>query len=191
MAKFVSADALITALQGLGKPTEVFVSISNGATLLAGDNPARPAFAFDFISETFASETGKAAPTPWVQAIAAPEPTLLHGRTTGVYSVDIKGSRRSFGSMKQLLKETILQLSQGDETFLQRLSNEKSRTRRIVARRPEELFSKPHLVKAHAEELIPGWWLNTNNSAEQVKKWIFVAARIANLTLNRDIRLSF
>jgi hypothetical protein len=54
---------------------------------------------------------------------------------------------------------------------LDKLSAEKGRTKRPVARRRELLYEDPKLSK-YADEIEGGWWIATNNSYPEVEKFI-------------------
>ena len=89
-----------------------------------------------------------------------------------------------------MLKTGLLLLEASRPGMLEKLSREKSRVRRIVARDPKNLFENPKLFKdQHFEELAPGWWLGTNNSLQQVKVWLRRACECANLIWAEDFKI--
>ena len=113
------------------------------------------------------------------------------GRRTGVYAIDLNGDRASYPNLRSLLMGTLRRLSERDGGFLDRLAGEKARTRRVVARSPDALFDKPGLADRYAAELADGWWVNTNNSKEQTKRWLIAAVRCAGLDPSTQLKLSF
>jgi hypothetical protein len=173
--------------------------VSSDGRIACGQNPVAGSHLFDFEREKFVESVSAARGlnsshenvSPQVPPVAPP---VDAGRTTGLYTVEIRGSARNYKSLKQLLSETLLFLGEADEGFFDRVALEKTRSRRLIARRPESLFDNKALASnaaKYAKKLPNGWWLNTNNSTEQVKFWFGVIARCANLSWNKDIRVSF
>jgi hypothetical protein len=70
---------------------------------------------------------------------------------------------------------------------LKKLEAQKASTRRIVASRPDLLFERPDLVRKYSAELMPGWFVGTNNSSRDVEKYLRKAAQLADLAWGRDI----
>lgn len=189
---YVSGAVLLDRVRNLGPAESLHVSVSDGL-LVAGTNPVAPDFYFDFDTERF--EPLKAAARarkdnvrdmPIIDAVE-----LDTGRATGLYTVEVRGKARSYKNLKQALRETVLLLSENDDLFLENVARERARTRGLVSRNRDALFDNRHLAEKHAERLSNGWWLNTNNSTEQVKRWLRVMARHAGLAWNQDIRISF
>lgn len=191
---YVSADKLISALRGVGPEKEVAVAISGDGTLVAGRDLKCLDKRFDFVSENFEQIASQPRPQS-IRSNATPstvEPRLQGiGRASGLYTVEINGSARSYPNLKNLLADTVTILGSEVPGFMDRLQSEKARSRRLVSRKREELFDKQHLARDHAIQLENGWWLNTNNSKDQVRRWLNVIARCANLSWNRDIKISF
>jgi hypothetical protein len=59
-----------------------------------------------------------------------------------------------------------------------------------VARDREQLFSNSHLVTQYSEVLTDGWFLGTNNSAAETKKWLSAAAECVGGKLGASFRTS-
>jgi hypothetical protein len=86
------------------------------------------------------------------------------------------------------LRTALLALQGRDAGFLQRLSKKQVKSRRIVARRPEDLFiNSPHLAADYAERLIDGWFFDTNLSSTQVQLRLGVACQVAGITFGVDL----
>jgi hypothetical protein len=104
-------------------------------------------------------------------------------RSRGNWTVRIDGAASSAKNLKDAYCQFIAGLATRSPEFLIDFSQEKSRARKFVARRPDELYqNSPHLAADHAVEFLPGWYIDTNLSEEQVTRRIKVAARIAGLT---------
>jgi hypothetical protein len=196
---FVEANRFFSEVQKIGNLSKLFISLSADGKIACGQNPIDSSHFFDFKQEQFVL-AGKAAlggaadnAQDSRQAVAV-APPIDSGRTTGLYTIEIRGRARSYKSLKQLLGETLLMLGENDGEFLERVAHEKTRSRHLIAKKPEGLFDNKFLSSdavKYAKLLPNGWWLNTNNSTPQVKNWIAVIANAANLNWNRDIRISF
>lgn len=141
-------------------------------------------------------ESGKrAAPAEHASPSLGSQPAGSHAedspaRSRGLWSVEICGERRPASNLRDAYRQLLIRLSDMDDTFLAKLSEERSRARRYVARRPEDLYqNSPHLASDHAPLLKAGWYYDTNLSAAQVGHRARVAARIANLQYGKEVRL--
>jgi hypothetical protein len=92
-------------------------------------------------------------------------------------------------SLKELLSRSFTAVEKKVPGTLDKLSNVRARSRRIVAREPSKLFDKEHLAKKYAERLLPGWWYGTNNSEEQVRVWLKRACELAGLKWGVDYKM--
>ncbi|MBB4658336.1 hypothetical protein [Parvularcula dongshanensis] len=156
--------------------------------LLVGRSPGHPTHVFDPATDRLSALSGRSEAPP---DFAAKRDEALAARRTGVYAVDVLGDARSYPNLKALLIGTLRRLADRDPDFLDRLQGERGRTRGLVARSKIDLFDKAHLAEKHAAPLDGEWWVNTNNSKDQVKRWLGVMARVAGLELGRDLRWSF
>lgn len=109
--------------------------------------------------------------------------SVRHPRRGGDYSVKLLKEKVAGGSLKVILKGVLLQMEHEQAGFLDKLARHRtSRGRRIVARKPEELYpGKPQLVKASAESLNPRWWYDTNVSFNQTQRYLNVIAELGQL----------
>jgi hypothetical protein len=81
-------------------------------------------------------------------------------------------------------------LSQRDATFLERFAAlpKHGRTRRYLARSPEELYpGRPDLSREHSTQLSSGWWLGTNVSRAAIERIIKMACEVARINYGRDL----
>ena len=86
------------------------------------------------------------------------------------------------------------ELAQEDSSFLQRCAQHpdaQGRTRRYIARTPEELYpGRPDLQDLREE--LPGGWLVATNLNNVLKKSIIrLAAEVAGLTFGKDVVVEF
>ena len=104
-------------------------------------------------------------------------------RRSGSYTVTWAGGEVSGLSLKDVLKKTILAQEKKSPGFLETLSRHRtSRGRRIVARKPEELYpGNPHLIEQGAERLDGRWWLDTNISTGQCQRYLDVIGELSKV----------
>jgi hypothetical protein len=118
-----------------------------------------------------------------------PRPTLgdKKRRRSGSYTVTWAGGEVSGVSLKDVLKKAILAREKKSPGFLETLSRHRtSRGRRIVARKPEELYpGNPHLVEQGAERLDSRWWLDTNISTGQCQRYLDVVGELSKVGVIR------
>ena len=189
MANFVAVRRVLAMLEETGLDDGV-LKIEGDGRLLAGPASGHLTHVIDLDRGAVRRLRGSAKSSPEFEA---PRRDLTSGRRSGVFAVEIGRHAGTYPNLRALLIGSLRKLAEGDETFLARLSEEKGRTRRLVARRPADLFpeDKPHLVEKGAAELGDGWWVNTNNSQDAVKSWLRKAAVVAGLDPSRDLRFSF
>jgi hypothetical protein len=104
-------------------------------------------------------------------------------RRGGDYTVEVRGEQIAGGSLKSILKSVLLTMENQEPGYLEKLAKHRtSRGRRIVAKKPEELYpGKPRLVENCAEQLNGRWWYDTNVSFNQAQRYLDVVAEQANL----------
>ncbi|MDD9909010.1 MAG: hypothetical protein OXR62_04885 [Ahrensia sp.] len=186
----IKADRLNEILQSTSGYPNLWCSLDKAGQFLIGANPAKPDMKIDFGRERVVSGSPKHTPNGSVSVIVAP-PETDTGRTTGAHWIRLNGEQHNFKSQRQLLRHTVLYFAARDEAFLERLSLEKTPSRRLVARNKYDLFKNKKLTDKHSEPLTNGWWLNTNNSGDQCKSWIRVIARISGHSWADKIELSW
>jgi hypothetical protein len=100
-------------------------------------------------------------------------------RRGGKYELNLLGKRIEVHSLKDVLKSAILVVEREKPGFIEKLAlHRTSKGRRIVARRPEEIYpGKPQLVHC-AEKLDSRWWYDTNVSKNQCQRYLGVLAQI-------------
>ncbi len=114
-----------------------------------------------------------------------PRPAIVERkqRKSGNYAVTWTGGEALGVSLKGVLKKTILALEKASPGFLEILSRHRtSRGRRIVARKPEELYpGNPQLIEQGAERLDSRWWLDTNISSGQCQSYLNVVGELSGV----------
>jgi hypothetical protein len=111
-------------------------------------------------------------------------------RTNGNWTVRVRGEAIAVPNLREAYRTVLLRLSDAHSDFLENLSKERSRSRRFVARRPEDLYANSsHLASAHAKPLKGGWFYDSNLSAEQVSQRVRTAARLCGLKYGSDVQV--
>jgi hypothetical protein len=95
-------------------------------------------------------------------------------RRGGSYELTLSGKKIACRSLKEVLKAAMLGIEGLHSGFLDKLAGHRTvRGRRIVARKPEELYpGKPSLVENCAERLDARWWYDTNVSFNQTRRYL-------------------
>ncbi len=113
-------------------------------------------------------------------------------RKRGFYRFRLFGHEHEERSLKLVLKSIILEIEKRHRGFLEKLAAHRTpKGRRIVARKPEELYpGRPDLAETHAERLNASWWFDTNISVRQLKRYVERIIEIAGLD-ETDVMLHF
>lgn len=109
------------------------------------------------------------------------------GRRTGHFALILEDQLIPARSQRELLRLALQAMERARPGTLDKLSAEKGRTKRPVARRRELLYEDAKLSR-YAEFIEGGWWMATNNSFSEVEKFIRRAGFHAGL--NVEIRRS-
>lgn len=128
-------------------------------------------------------------PRPKVQPSPPVAPT---GGLVGVGYV-INGQRYPARNARDVLVSVFEALSQRDATFLERFAAlpKHGRTRRYLARNPEELYpGRPDLSREHSAQLSSGWWLGTNVSRAAIERIIEMACEVARINYGRELSVN-
>jgi hypothetical protein len=123
-------------------------------------------------------------------AAGAPAPAQGEPRRRGLWTVEMAGRKIPAANLKHAYRTLLRELAASHPHFLEAFGEERARGRRMVARMPEALFARsPHLARRHAAPLVPGWYFDSNLSAEQVGKRARIAARLCGLHYGSDVRI--
>lgn len=186
---FLPTAKLADLLTSADPQKKLYVQVLNNRLVLGAD-PLQPTDVIDFSNEMIAPYV----PFRAESHSAANEQPYVKGaklaRRGGDYWFEIKGKRFEYRSLKELLAEALKALEHSKPGTLDNLTRIRGRSRRIVARDPNQLFDKPHLVKEYSEKLINGWHYGTNNSARETNVWLRRAAECAGLRWGTDFSTS-
>ena len=89
--------------------------------------------------------------------------------------------------MIQLLRE----FAHRDSTFLNRFAARRhGRKRRYVAQDKSDLYrDRPDLCEQESQELVPGWWIGTNYSKQNIEKIIRLACEVARCSYGNQVKV--
>lgn len=196
MAIVMSASKLTELLRSADEHKNMYVRVLSPSRLALGIDPDRPTLILDLSKEKIApynrsdpDDTGTPPANELLPLVPNQSVSKL-GRRSGIYWFEVKGKRVNCRSLKELLSKALRALETAAPDTLEKLSNVKPRSRRIVARDPHHLFDKGHLTEKYAERLIPGWWYGTNNSANETEAWLKHACVFAGFKWESDFSTS-
>lgn len=104
----------------------------------------------------------------------------------------LDGQHHSARNARDVLVSAFEALAKRDPSFLDRFATlpKHGRTRRFLARTPEELYpGRPDLARDHSVQLSSGWWLGTNVSRAAIARIIEMACEVANIRLGRELSI--
>ena len=104
-------------------------------------------------------------------------------RQTGGHAFVLRGKRTEAPSLKEAYVACLLELAKLDGDFLDRLAGVYTKSRRIIAKDPEDLYQRnPALAEKFAVRLIEPWWVDVNLSRSQVELRLKHACAILDLS---------
>ncbi len=108
-------------------------------------------------------------------------------RTRSKYEFELLGEIFLVPTQVGILETVLRELHELDQKFLLRLSQEKGRTRPIIARSPNGLYpGKPGLSHLY-QKIANGWFIGTNHAGRDVYRMLKVACNFANLDFGTDL----
>lgn len=134
-------------------------------------------------------------PATQTQRIPAPSsPSVVSVESpSGFVGFVFKGKRYPAKSGHGVLLSVFETLSKRDTTFLERFAGlpRHGRTRRYLARSPEELYpGRPDLSREHSTQLSSGWWMGTNLSHNAIKRIIKMACEVARISYGLELSVN-
>jgi len=147
-----------------------------------------------------ASEPASQARVPPVaarSALSAPSsPVSAHlapSSPRGTIGFSLDGQFVACRNGRDVLVNVFEALSQRDSTFLERFASrpKHGRTRRYLARTPEELYpGRPDLAREHSARLKSGWFIGTNVSKAQVERIIEMGCEVARIHFGKNLTIN-
>ena len=129
------------------------------------------------------------------QPVGAPltpnEPMHYEARSWARYRVTILGSTYPARNGRELQSMVIRTLADR-ANFLENLSAKRARVRRFLARTPEAIYpGRSDLARDKTYEVLPGWWIGTNSSCEDLERFMHAVCRSADLVYGKDLRVEW
>lgn len=107
--------------------------------------------------------------------------------TGSKYLFELLGDNFSTSTQVGILVTVLREIHEIDQEFLSHLSQEKSRTRPIIARSPNDLYpGNPGLSHLYLE-VANGWFVGTNHAGRDVYRMLKVVCKIAGLDFGKDL----
>lgn len=190
---FVQAGKLSELLSAADPKNKMYVRILTSNRLALGIDPLAPTLMIDFSNEKVLPYVQQEDSMPIQAGGSGSKVSVETGiykttRRSGQYWFELKEKRVETHSLRDLLAEALRALEAKYPGTLEKLSQFKGRSRRIVARDPKLLFDKAHLTANHAEKLIDGWYFGTNNSADSTNSWLRRACAFAGVEWGKEFR---
>ncbi|MEW6543888.1 MAG: type I restriction endonuclease [Nitrospirota bacterium] len=125
-----------------------------------------------------------------VQSSQPASPVGSAARSLSSIGFVLNGTHVSARNAIEVLIAVLEELAKRDASFLDRFAAlpKHGRTRRYVARRPEELYpGRPDLARDYSVQLTSGWWVCTNLSRAAITRIIEMACEVARIVFGRDL----
>ncbi|MBN8639202.1 MAG: toll/interleukin-1 receptor domain-containing protein, partial [Anaerolineae bacterium] len=145
----------------------------------------------DLPPATFYSELAKFAPrkSAELEVALADSPMSTPAVSNRRFGYKLFDQEYWLPNQKEVLVDILRKLALRDGGFLERFAEKGTKSRRYVARDRQGLYvTSPHL-SYESEQIVPGWYVGTNNSAAERDKIIRVACEVANLEYGKDVIL--
>ena len=184
MAQVASLERVRTLLEEAANRGARSVWIENG-TLALGDYP-QPKHRLCFNREEL--DTVSAGKGDLALSSRSPaRPARVGGRSSGEFELEVRGRPYKVHSLKQVLAEGLIAVEAVRPGTLEALSRERARSKRVVAKKRDDLYENSELQR-FSVEIAPGWFMATNNSEAETIKFLRKAVELAGLTWNVDVR---
>jgi hypothetical protein len=190
----ITAVKLVDFLRQVDTHRDMFVRILSEGRLGLGTNPFQPTHVIDLSQETVRPSDPTVLESQSASLPLAPQEPIssVNGmrlsRRRDTHWLQVNGRRIECSSLKELLATALREMEQLRPGTLERLSQLKLRSRRIIAHDRNQLFDHEHLAEKYAEQLLPGWWFGTNNSARETEAWIQRALAYSGLSQDDDFK---
>jgi hypothetical protein len=184
---FISAAKLVELVKSANKGGEMYVRVVSGNRLALGNDPMNPTVSIDLSKEAFGPYK-KESKAQAVEESQSQANSVRATRRSGEYWIELHGKRFEFGSLRELLGQSLRSIEAERPGTLEKLSQIKPKSKRIVARDKKLLFDSEHLSDEYGEDLMTGWWYGINNSSQETSTWLKRACGCAGLKWGKDFR---
>lgn len=201
-ASYMAANKLADLLRAADRRGTSYVWVLSRDRLGIGTKMLRPDQVIRLSKECL-EPVAESAPEHNASPVAAPQTVIraiaLRGpanppapvkETAKKYWFEILGERFELATLKGLLAEGLRSLERERPGTLEKLSDFRPRTKRIVSKNRADLFRSNALVAKYSEQLVGEWWLGTNNSGVEVRAWLQRACQCAGLKWDEEFSTS-
>jgi hypothetical protein len=129
-------------------------------------------------------------PRPAPNLPRTPTPPVVPAPGLSVIGFSLDGRQLPARNARDVLVKVFETLAARDNSFLERFAAlpRHGRTRRYLARTPEELYpGRADLARDHSAKLNSGWYLGTNVSRAAIERIIEMACDVAHLRFGHDL----
>ncbi len=106
------------------------------------------------------------------------------------YELHMFGDRMQANTLADCLELTLNALYELDADIIERLAKAGGRTRRIVAKAPEQIYpGRRDLARKFTRRLRSGWWMGTNYSQADIRRILNIICSATSLGYGTDIEL--
>ena len=186
---YATVETLAAAITHPDIKPDFRVTIPNSRTIAIGPPDAPRQYMFDLADERLISSgeprrgLGDENGGFNLNLLPPGKANRITGRFTFVHG-SVEFARNS---LADILEAVLVYLEERKPGTLAQLSAVKKRTRRIVSRDRAQLFDRAHLANKHARKIKGNWWMGTNNSKDETRKWISRACDIAGIDPVADV----
>lgn len=177
----------------LGDPDETICSlIADGVQRECGTRPELDdveAFLRGMLTASASSSLAPEASTTSTadQRSVSPSPPPSAGGKIAGFFLDGRRTEATAGNLT--LAELVKELQRRNPGFIEHFAARTSgRTRRLVSQTRDGLYDQAHL-RVYSVPLENGWWLGTNISTAQVRKYIGIACEVAGVDFGSQLTL--
>lgn len=189
---YASVPRIIELFRSIPGFAEMVVSVVDKSHLAIGRDPLKPTGIIDLSKEEvlISGEPNALATVGRTDSLGSP---YTPGRASGQHWFELLGVRADCGTQKQVLIDGLRAIEGARPGTLEKLTEKKKRTKRIVAEDRRMLFDSQSLrddIDRFSERLDQRWWVGTNNSAAETASWLRQACECAELRWGEDFTTS-
>jgi len=113
-------------------------------------------------------------------------------RNVDNFSFTFEGTTYQTGSAREVMVKVFQLLASADAGFLERFASRKhGKKRRYIAQEKMDLYpGRPDLSEAHSIEIVPGWWMGTNYSRNNIQQILDLALEVVQPKLRSSLRVN-
>jgi len=113
-------------------------------------------------------------------------------RNVDHFSFAFEGKPYQAGSAREVMVKVFQLLASADTGFLERFTSRKhGKKRRYIAQEKMDLYpGRPDLSEEHSVEIVPGWWMGTNYSRDNIQQILDLALEVVQPKLRSSLKVN-